>query len=106
MKIMIATIASVLLPLSFASMGWSHEVHIAQVNQSDAEALGTQELERNTQDGIDTEQLDTLATQINREVNGDPSEPQGPSVHELLNLPPGLVIRGTTLGGLVVGGEL
>jgi hypothetical protein len=106
MKSIIAAIVSVLLPFGFASIAWSSEAHIAQVNRSDAEALGTQELEMNTQDGIDAEQLDTLATQINQEVNGDQSDQPGPSVNEFLNLPPGLVIRGTNLGGLVVGGEL
>jgi hypothetical protein len=53
--------------------------------------------------------LDRLETQINQDVDGDrqASQPQTPlaGLDEVLDLPEGVVVRGTQRGGLAIGGE-
>ncbi len=105
MKSLIAAIVAISLPFGFTAAAWSSESPSIQTERSDAASLGTQELEMDTQNGIDAEQLDRLSTQINQEVNGD-QEDSGPSfLNQVLNLPPGMVVRGTSFGGLAVGSE-
>lgn len=111
MKSLFVVIVAVLLPLGFASVTWASEFDVAQVDRLDADALGTQEIGISAEEDTNTEHLDTLSTEINQDVSGDragqaqPDDPVTQSVNQFLSLPTGLVIRGTSLGGLVVGGE-
>jgi hypothetical protein len=114
MKSLFVAIAAVLLPLGFASVAWAGELNVAQdmapVDRSDANALGTQEVGIRAEEDVSAERLDTLSTQINQDVNGEEGQTQSgdqitQSVSQFLSLPRGLVIRGTSFGGLAVGGE-
>lgn len=108
MKSLFVAIVAALLPLGVASVAWAGEPNVVQVDRSNAGALGTQEVGISAEEDSDAERLDTLSTQINQDINGGQTQSDNastPSVNQFLNLPPGLVVRGTRFGGLAVGGE-
>lgn len=87
----------------------SNSVEPSTASESTSSAtLGTIEVGVPSAGDNSPERLNNLSNQINQGVGAQqaPQNRQGmPSLNEVINLPPGMVVRGTRGGGLAIGTE-
>jgi hypothetical protein len=103
MKTLFIAIGAVFLPLSFTSVAVANTPTVP-VEPSNAHVLGTQEVGLDAGEDLSEERFQSLSTEINQEVGGSRGE-QTQLLDQFIDLPPGLVVRGAQMGGVVVGGE-
>jgi hypothetical protein len=94
------------------STAWADTLPSLEIHHSETQISETPILSDPSSQGAsqtNPQHLDRLEMQINQEVGSDrrTNQPQTPlaELDEVLDLPEGVVVRGTQRGGLAIGGE-
>jgi hypothetical protein len=107
-------VTAALLPFGLSAVAWadsppveSAPTQISQPEPTSGQAadLMTQGARAEDPNAEDAEHLDSLARQINQSLSTD-GHRQPTKLQEMLNLPRGMIIRGSPRGGLSIGTEL
>lgn len=104
MKILFLLTAAVLLPFGVATAAWADSIPIEPAS-TEAEQIQPIPTQTDGDAGTSTQadSLNRSAEQINRNLEG--RESPNPPLRDLLNLPDGMIIRGSSRGGLGIGTE-
>lgn len=97
-------LTAILLPLGWMSSAWANPTPPATEPVTESASLSPVEVGVSDSDQNSQERLNQLSNEINQDTSVQ-QQNQSPSLREVLNLPEGMVIRGTSRGGLVVGNE-
>lgn len=115
MKFLFIMTVAVLLPFKFATAAWSNPAQTNPVfnetEQSTLEPIQSESIEpllieQNRELVSDTERVNQLTNQAERiNYTLDAGQTRSPRLRDLLNLPDGMVIRGSSRGGIGIGTE-
>jgi hypothetical protein len=105
MKFLALLILTTLLPLGLATKALAEPTTEFEPASTEAQQIQPLPSQSTEDSGIaaQEETLEESAEQINHNLNGRLT--RGPQLRDLLNLPDGMIIRGSSRGGLGIGTE-
>ena len=108
MKRLLFLVATSIAAFAYTPFCWADAVQSGASESTSSTTLNTLEVGVSSTAENSSERLERLSGQINQGVEAQQEPENGqemPSLGEVLNLPPGMVVRGTRGGGLAIGTE-